>query len=150
MKSLEIKLKKGFGHLTFGQKIEEVMEVIGRPDETEDIISDVEYEAIACIYNELQATFFFEGENNSTFTCVESSHPDILLFGKKIFSLSEAEIIDLMASNGYDEPEIEDETWGEKRISFDQGFIDFYYDSDKMSAVNWGVFINESGEIQLS
>ena len=53
------------------------------------------------------------------------------------------EIIDLMMANGFEEIDEDEEEWGEKRISFDEALIDFYFESDELVTVNWGVFFDE-------
>jgi len=41
------------------------------------------------------------------------------------------------------------EEWGEKRLSFDEALIDFYFENEEMVTVNWGVFFEEFDESDL-
>lgn len=75
-------------------------------------------------------------------------NPEISLFGEKVFELSENEIIDLMKKNGYNDIDTDIEENGEKRLSFEDGMIDFFFDDDSLLAVNWGVLVNDQGEIE--
>lgn len=81
-------------------------------------------------------------------SCFETDNRETVLFGKKIFDMDEKQIIDLMKNEGLTQIDQEEEEWGEKRISFDEGLIDFYFQDGKLVTVNWGVFVNEDGEIE--
>jgi len=91
---------------------------------------------------------FFEGKNNHVLSCFETDNEETTLFGKKVFSMTEQEIIELMKEEGLTQIDTEEEEWGEKRVSFDEGLIDFYFQDGKLVTVNWGVFVNEDGEIE--
>ena len=41
----------------------------------------------------------------------------------------------------------EEEEDGEHRISFEDALIDFFFDGNKMTAVSWGVLVDEQGNI---
>lgn len=137
----------GFGELKFGQDIAEIMKQIGQPDETDEINNDDEFEAVACNYWEKGFTLFFEGQDRSTFSYIETDNQNATLFGKKVFTLNEKAIIEVMNHNGYKIIDVEDESWGEKRLSFDEGLIDFYFDNETLISVSWGIFLTEDGKI---
>jgi hypothetical protein len=84
----------------------------------------------------------------SVVSCVETDHPGCTLFGKKVFDLPEKEVIELMKEKGYEVAETEIDETGEKRISYDDALIDFFYNEGELTAVNWGVLVNEKGEIE--
>ena len=50
------------------------------------------------------------------------------LFGQPIFDLEEKEIVKLMVDNNYFEQDVDIEAWGERRISFNEGNIDFFFE----------------------
>lgn len=144
---LEIKPLEGFGNIKFGQHIDEIIESIGEPEETDEINNDEEFEALACNYWERGFTLFFEGEESSIFTYIEVDNQNTTLFGKEVFKMKEGEIIELMKNKGYKIIDPEEENWGEKRITFDEGLIDFYFDNGTLNSVSWGVFIDSKGKI---
>lgn len=144
---LEIKPLEGFGAIKFGQHIDEIISIIGEPEETDEINNDEEFEALACNYWERGYTLFFEGEENNIFTYIEIDNQNSLLFGKEIFKLKEGEIVELMKAKGYKIIDLEEENWGEKRITFDEGLIDFYFDNGNLNSISWGVFIDSRGKI---
>ncbi len=147
---LEIGLLDGLDELKFGDSPETVKNLLGEPVEIEDIGEEVdeELDTILWSYDELGLTVFFEGKNNHVLSCFETDNEDTTLFGKKLFSLDEKQIIELMKENGLTMMDAEEEEWGEKRVSFDEALIDFYFQKNKLVTVNWGVFVNEDGEIE--
>ena len=51
-----------------------------------------------------------------------------------------------MKAQGFKELEEEEED-GELRVSFEDALIDFFFDGDEMTAVSWGVLVDEQGDI---
>ena len=51
-----------------------------------------------------------------------------------------------MKDNGFKDMEEEEED-GELRVSFEDAMIDFFFEGDKMTAVSWGVLVDEQGDI---
>lgn len=146
---LDIKLKVGFGKLKFGDSPEQVTALLGDPDEAEDLENEFEEETHTVLWNywDQAISLFFEGVDKQSLASIETDNIKTTLFGKKVFDLSEKEVHDLMHENGFKEIETEVETWGEKRISFDDGQIDFYFLNNQVSIVSWGIIVNPDGEI---
>ncbi|MDZ7740712.1 MAG: hypothetical protein U5Q03_02915 [Bacteroidota bacterium] len=146
--TLEIKPKEGLGELKFGESSEKLISVLGEAEEMEDIEDEDEFNTVILNYWDKGISAFFEGKENSVLSCFEVDNPEISLFGEKVFELSENEIIDLMKKNGYNDIDTDIEENGEKRLSFEDGMIDFFFDDDSLLAVNWGVLVNDQGEIE--
>ena len=53
--------------------------------------------------------------------------------------LTEQELKKLMTEKGFKELDEEKEQWGEKRISFDDADIDFYFENGKLISVNYSL-----------
>ena len=51
-----------------------------------------------------------------------------------------------MRENGFTELEEEDED-GEHRVSFEDALIDFFFEGNEMTAVSWGVLVDDQGNI---
>lgn len=145
---LEIKPKVGLGELNFGETSEKLISILGEAEEMEDIEDEDEFNTVILNYWEKGVSAFFEGVEKSVLSCFEVDNPHSTLFGKKVFNLNEEQIIDLMQDNGYKELEQEDEESGERRVSFEDGMIDFFFDEGELVAVNWGVLVNDQGEIE--
>ena len=41
----------------------------------------------------------------------------------------------------------EDEEDGEHRVSFEDALMDFFFDEEGLTAVSWGVLVDEQGDI---
>lgn len=147
---LEILLLEGLNELRFGDTPGAVEKVFGEPLEMERLgdEADEDLDTILWNYDQMGLTVFFEGKNNHVLSCFETDNNEVTLFGKKIFGMNEQEITALMKENGLTQIDSEVEEWGEKRVSFDEGLIDFYFQDDALVTVNWGVFVNENGEIE--
>lgn len=90
-------------------------------------------------YDDQSFSLFFEADAELRLTSIEINNPEAILFGKKIFEMSEDQIIALMQENGFSEMYTEDEEWGEKLLSFEDALIDFYFEGEKLLTVNWSV-----------
>jgi hypothetical protein len=89
-------------------------------------------------------SLFFDENNRKLFGCVEIDNENTLLWGQKIFTLTEKQIIELFKSKNYKLFETEVHDWGEKRLSFDDANIDFYFEKNKLSSINYGKPLNDS------
>lgn len=147
--TLEIVPKIGFGELKFGNTIEEVLAFVGEAEEVEDI-QEEDFNTVIMSYWEKGFSVFIEGTGaeRSIVSCFETNNHKSELFGKKVFELKESEIVDLMKANGYKEMETETEENDEYRLSFVDGLIDFFFEDKELIAVNWGVLVNQQGEIE--
>jgi hypothetical protein len=146
--NLTIRPLAGFGELNFGMGMGEIVDILGQPEDSE-VLHDGEEEVETLIWNYWAhgITLFIEGPDNSVLSNCETDNQQATLFGEKVFKLSDKEVIALMQDNGFGEYETELETWGENRLSFDDAQIDFYFDSGKLVTVNWGIVVNNNGEI---
>jgi hypothetical protein len=147
---MEILLLEGLNELKFGDTPQTVENTLGKPLEIENLgdEADEDLDTILWNYDKEGLTVFFEGKNNHVLSCFETDNEEVTLFGKKIFGLNEQEITALMKENGMSQINSDEEEWGERRVSFDEGLIDFYFQDGKLVTVNWGVFVNEDGEIE--
>lgn len=130
-----IRIKQGLGNLTFDMPIEQVVALWGEPDDVENI--DNVSDETTTILHYADTTLFFEGEN-PTLSCIDISEPSSTLLGAPIFKLTEKEVVRLMVDNHYYEQDIDNEAWGERRISFNEGNIDFYFEKDTLLSVLFG------------
>ena len=148
MKDFTIEPLKGYGEIPFGMTIDETVKLIGMPDFYEEL-SDMEETGNRSIYyeyEELQTNIYFEGITKSVAACFETENEAATLYCKKVFDLKKDEVVNLMKANGYKDMEEETED-GELRISFEDALIDFFFDGEQMTAVSWGVLVDEQGDI---
>jgi len=146
--TLQIKPKEGYGELPFGVDSKTVINYLGEAEEIEDIEDEDVFNTIIMNYWEQGISVFMEGVEKSVVACFETEHPESTLFGDKVFDMDEIQIIELMSSHGFEIAETEIDETGEKRLSYDDAMIDFFFDDGELIAVNWGVLVNEKGEIE--
>lgn len=132
-----INIKAGVGDLRFAMPVEEVTALLGKPDEVENIDNAADEPTTVLRYNELGFILFFEGEN-PMLACIDVENEDCTLFGDEVFDMDERQIVELMVKNGYAEQDVDEEDWGERRISFPEGNIDFFLDEGELVSIVMG------------
>lgn len=139
---------KGFGEIPFGMPLDDAVKILGTPVFYEELndIEEMGNRSIFYEYDDIDTDIYFEGITKSVVACFQTENPDAVLYEKKVFDLTRAEVIDLMRKNGFKELEEDDED-GEHRVSFEDGMIDFFFKGDEMSAVSWGVLVDDQGNI---
>jgi len=147
LESLEIRPKVGFGEIKFGEYLDNIVTLLGEAEELDTIEEDEEMNMLILHYWELGFSIIFEGTAKQVVSGFETDHQDATMFGKKIIGMPEADVIKLMTDNGMGSYESEMEEV-DKRVSFDDEMLDFYFRDDKVVYVNWGVYVNSDGEIE--
>ena len=142
MIKIEILPLIGVNELQFGNTKEEIIEVIGATDQFEIIEEEEEVFTEMYTYPKYKASLFFEGnETEMIFTSCDTENKDVYLFDNKIFDLSEAEIMQLMKEHNFNDLEIDEEEWGEKRISYLDAMMDFYFHDEELVSITWGILV---------
>ncbi len=139
---------KGLGNITFGMTMESMTGILGKPAQVEPLVDDDDFNTTVLNYNDQGLSIFFEGAEAPMLSCIESDNKNCMLFGERAFDLSKQDLVALMKKNGFEDLDTSDEEWGEQRISFEDGLIDFYYANDKLTTINWGVLVTEEGKIE--
>ena len=148
MKDFTIQPLKGYGEIPFGMTLDEAVKILNMPDFYEEL-SDMEETGNRSIYYEydaIQTNIYFEGITKSVVACFETENKAATMYGKKVFELKKDEVVKLMKDNGFKDMDEEMED-GELRVSFEDAMIDFFFEGDKMTAVSWGVLVDEQGDI---
>lgn len=145
--TFEIKPKQGLGEINFGESPEKVFEYLGKPNEDESFDDEEMGHTLVYHFWDKSVSAFFDDGEKPELSNLETDNPDAMLFGKHVFAMKEADIIQLMKDNGYtqvDSEVMEDEEFEkEKRVSFDDAIMDFYFEEEMLTAVSWGVFLEE-------
>lgn len=134
---MTIKIKQGLGDIRFQMPVEEVVALLGTADEVENTDNAADEPTTVLRYNDCGLTLFFEGEN-PVLSCIDTCDEESILLGKKVFEMDEQAIVQLMVGSGYKEQDIDDEDWGERRVSFPEGNIDFYFDEGELVSIILG------------
>lgn len=130
-------IKQGIGDIRFDMPVEEVVALMGTPNEVEEIDNAADETTTVLRYLDDGVTLFFEGEN-PCLQCIDVDNEEYTMFGENVFDLSEKEIVQLMVRNKYCEQDIEDEVWGERRVSFGEANVDFFFDGDELVSISIG------------
>lgn len=130
-------IKQGIGTIRFGMPVEEVVALLGTADEVENIENAADEPTTVLRYNEQGIVLFCEGEN-PVLACIDLANEDSTLFGEQVFDMEESQLAALMAKHHYKEQDIDDEDWGERRVSFPEGNIDFYFDEGELVSITFG------------
>jgi len=148
--NLIIKPLVGFGDLKFGATKNEVKALFGEPQEVETIEGDEDFSEVEVwSYWDKGHAVYFEKEFDDRCTNFETDHEDALLFGKKVFGLTEKQIMALMKENGFTDFEAEnEEEWEERRVSFFDGQVDFIFDENVLIQVSWAVGFDEQENVK--
>ena len=148
MKDFTIEPLKGYGEIPFGMTLDDAVKKLGMPDFYEEL-SDMEETGNRSIYyeyDELETNIYFEGVTKSVVACFETENMEATLYGEPVFDLTKEEIIDLMKKQGFKELEEETED-DELRVSFEDALVDFFFDEEGLTAISWGVLVDDQGDI---
>lgn len=132
-----INIKKGIGELLFDMSVEDVKHLLGEPTEIENIDNGMDEETLVLHYDELGLTLFFEGEPR-LLNCIDTDNEETVLFGQKVYEMQEKEVAHLMVTNNYFAEDIENESWGERRVSFSEANVDFFFEDDELVSIVFG------------
>ena len=147
LSNLEIKPNIGFGGTLFGSAMAPLIKQLGKPEEIENFDDDEEFNTTLLHYWKIGFSVFFVGLSCQILAGFEIDNPDALLFGRKILGKPEDEIISLMKENGHTVYEADTEL-GDKRLSFDFGMMDFFFRDGVLIYMNFGVMVDEKGNIE--
>lgn len=147
---LVIKPEIGLGDLKFGSTKNAITAQIGIPKEKETLKEEGVEEVEIWHYPDFGYSLFFELGQLPRLTSIEVYHEDAVLFEEKIFTLNEEEIISLLKKNGYEELDVEDHEWGERRISSDELSMDFYFQEDELVTINFGIYLDFNDTLGFS
>ncbi|MBQ8702937.1 MAG: hypothetical protein IJ524_01015 [Bacteroidales bacterium] len=134
---MTVHIKQGVGDIRFQMPVEEVVALLGTADEVENIENAADESTTVLRYNTLGMTLFFEGEN-PVLACIDISNEECMMMGEPVFDLEEKALVQLMVKNGYTEEDVDDEDWGERRVSFPEGNIDFFFDEGELVSITLG------------
>ena len=141
--NIEIKPMEGLGELNFGVTKEEVERMVGAPEDVEEMDTENNIRTLIWHYWSKGFSAFFDEDNNFKLSSLEVDNQMTTLWGQLIFNMKEEELIELFRSKGFKEIDIEEQEWGERRVSIDDAMVDLYFEDGELNSINFGVFIND-------
>jgi hypothetical protein len=139
----EIRPFKGLGELNFGMAAGEVQALLGPAEEVEEIEDGAENKTIIWHYWSMGISLFFNENNDLTLSSIETDNSLSSLWGKFIFRMNEKQLIELFTEQGFSQIDIEEEEWGEKRVSFDDALTDLYFEEGELTSISWGQIFDD-------
>ena len=140
----EIKIGKGVNAIRFGIHRETLKKELGEPTEIEQLSSDEdddenEYFIEVWHYDEIDTSFSFDEEDDWRLTNIASNNDNLQFQGKNIKNMSIEEFRTLIDETELGEVEIEDIEDNHKLLSIIASSINFWFEENKLSEVQWGV-----------
>lgn len=142
--NFEIIPGKGFGNLLFGMKYDEIINMLGTPDEVidsdEEDLEDVYADSITVFYDELGVAMFFEKieeDGPMTLQSVDIEISESTLFGERIFNMPKKELIEFVEKKVNEKVEIDhDEDFADFDIAdFDNNGLSFQFEKDELVTI---------------
>lgn len=134
----------GIDKITFGMKQSEVIEILGEPDEIEEVDQDDNIQFVH--YDEAALSFSFDGHESWKLTTIVAAHEDSTLFSKKIFDLSLAELESELKKNGSKHNVVEE---NEDQASIESEDLEmiFWFENGELMEIQWGPFFADENHI---
>ncbi len=144
----------GLGAIKFGSGMESFVEKYGEPEDLDSIDEGDDFSTTVLHYWKSGYSIFFVGTANPVLAGIETDHIESDLFGEKILGKTKEGIISLMKENGYATYEAEDEEYSNNdnekdlRISYENSMMDFFFRDNMLVYMNFGVMVDENGNIE--
>ena len=143
----EVKPLEGLGEIKFGFTRNQVKELAGEPTEVDTFQFDEEDEdelTESWHYDEQEMSFSFDEAEDWKLVNAAVSSENFTLGGEAVIGLSKQGLLDLIAKLDLGES-FEDEE--NQVISVGDQQINFWFEKDEVSEVQWGVDWTEEGEV---
>jgi len=147
LSNFEIKPNIGYGNIKFGMDMDKLAEIIGEPEEIISFDDEEDLSIVILHYWDMGFTVFMDGITRQVVAGIELDNPRSSLYGDQVIGENEDTIISLMKNNGHENYEIEMEE-DDKRYSFDEGMMDFFFVNGKLEYMNFGVLVDEEGNFE--
>ncbi len=144
----------GFDEIKFGIDLDSFVEKYGEPEDIDSIHEDEEFSTTVLHYWKDGVSIFFVGTVNPVLAGVETDHPEAELYGEKIMDRTKEDIVSLMKKNGHTKYEVENEEYSgdgdekDLRVSYESSMMDFFFRDNLLVYMNFGVLVDENGNIE--
>lgn len=140
----EIKIGKGVNSIRFGIHRETLKKELGEPTEIEQLSSeeddeDSEYFIEVWHYDEIDTSFSFDEEDDWRLVNIASNNDELMFQGKNIKGMSLEDFKSLIDETELGEIEIEEIEENQTLLSIISSSINFWFEDNSLSEVQWGV-----------
>jgi hypothetical protein len=139
---MEIHPGKGIGHIQFGLRESELIELLGSPDKR----SYTDGENLRLQYFELRLEFSIEPNNDDRLGWIEVHHPEATLFGQRVIGEPIEYVRNLIETVIGEEPEYEDYYCVES-VTYWENWIELRVNFGRVTNINFGVLYNQADEV---
>lgn len=146
-----IEIGRGLGNIRFGWSREQLESFLGQPDEKDDftypVSDDDEVGSESWHYDEYEFSASFNEEDEWKLGALAVSSTDFVLKGKKLIGL--AKDVFLKEVENLDFGEFDEEDWSsdenpdQKLISFPETSLNFWFEDDLLTEIQWGPLYDE-------
>jgi hypothetical protein len=142
MSDTEIKLGVGFSEVKFGMNEKEVVELLGQPDETEEMRFEDDGLAIIYYYDELGISLSFESEEDYRLMEISFEDEDFNIKGLLQVGVNKIALPEIFKKLGLSEPhheDLESEGFPGKEIyTFEDENLNIWLDEEEVSSIQIG------------
>ncbi|MCB0538952.1 MAG: hypothetical protein KDE33_15675 [Bacteroidetes bacterium] len=139
-----IKIGKGLNDIRFGIYRETLKKTLGEPTEIEQLSANEdddedEYFVEVWHYDEMDLSFSFDEEDDWRLMSIAANSDEMVFNGKNIKGISLAELKELVSEEELGEMEEEMLDDNQKVVSILSSSINFWFENDALTEVQWGV-----------
>jgi len=140
----EIKIGKGVNDIRFGIYRESLKKMLGEPDEIEQLSADEddeenEYFVEVWHYDDLDISFSFDEEDDWRLMSIAANSSNIVFNGENIKGISPDQLKSQINESELGELETEELDDNQKLISILASSINFWFENNALTEVQWGV-----------
>lgn len=140
----EIKIGKGVNDIRFGIHRDTLKKMLGEPDEIEQLDADEdddenEYLIEVWHYDDNDLSFSFDEEDDWRLMSIACNSSDLVFEGKNIKGISIDDLKSQINEEQLGEIEIEELDENQKLLSILSSSINFWFENDVLTEVQWGV-----------
>lgn len=136
----EILIGKGLNDLPFGASLDEVKQVLGEPEETDEM--DLKGEkSIAWHYWEIGLSLNFDEHQGFNLSSIDVASPEVLLFGKALIGWCREDVKRFLDGKGIGESV--DEL--QRGMIYPDANLSLWFNGGDLEEIQWGVIL-DSGD----
>lgn len=141
-----IELEKGLDSIRFGMSRDEITELLGKPDEVEELQDEYddndEIETIVFHYDEYELSFAFEADADFALTGIGGGSNELLFEGVALIGKEKSEVMEILEQKGLSNLNYEDtstpETPNSSLLYHDDKNLNLWFDDKKLIEIQWG------------
>ena len=137
-----IQIGEGFDQIKLGMTRERVEEILGKPDEVDEITYPDGGESITYSYDEMGFDLTFESENENRLSYISFFDDQFHILEKIKIGLSKEELKKLIKKSGFSKPILEDMSYEEfpdnELMSFDKENLNLWFTQEVLDEIQIG------------